>query len=203
MYTMTHSCVLNIFKTSAYRQLWIFNMYTPGQWPDTHVLESREEPIHCLPPFWGGGLSHSLVRNCSPTPQVLLHNPQDVHSENRPWTVNRPNKIKYNLSFTNLLVKLVLDPVFSVEPQASLILYDLFTHPQWSCWPPQWWSPVCWRPYSGTVLHQTSGQLVSCLYRGKILLSIRNLESQYFKKRNRNSFLLWIRKFSFYYVHNH
>lgn len=121
MYTMTHSCVLNIFKTSAYRQLWIFNMYTPGQWPNTHVLESREEPIHCLPPFWGGGLSHSLVRNCSPTPQVLLHNPQDVHSENRPWTVNRPNQIKYNLSFTNLLVKLVLDPVFSVVLQASLM----------------------------------------------------------------------------------
>lgn len=34
-----------------------------GQWPDTQVLESREEPIHCLPPFWGAGLSHSLVRN--------------------------------------------------------------------------------------------------------------------------------------------
>lgn len=172
-------------------------MYTPGQWPDTQVLESREEPIHCLPPFWGGGLSHSLVRNCSPTPQVLLHNPQAVHSENQPWTVNRSNQIKYNLSLTNLLVKVVLDPVFSVVLQASLILYDLFTHPQWSCWPPQWWCPVCWRPYSGTVLHQTSGQLESCLYRGKIHISIRILESQILLKRNRNSFL-WIRKFLFF-----
>lgn len=82
------SGLTHMFRTFTWAVSWqtCFGLL-PGQWPDTQVFESREDPIHCLPPFWGRGLSHSRVRNCSPTPQVLLHNPQEVHSEKRPWTV--------------------------------------------------------------------------------------------------------------------
>lgn len=44
------------------------------------------DPVHCNPPFDGGGFVHSRVRKRFPKPQVVEHAEKDVQSLHKPFT---------------------------------------------------------------------------------------------------------------------
>ena len=62
------------------------DIYILGQWLVVHACSSLDSPTHSLPPSFGTGAVHSLVRNCLPTPQVTGHVDQPVQLPQLPST---------------------------------------------------------------------------------------------------------------------
>lgn len=74
-------------KIQALQRIRVANV--PGQWWVLQCLVSLSCPVHCLPPYDGGGLVHVLVRYCDPVPHGLEQAHHFPHELQPPFTAEK------------------------------------------------------------------------------------------------------------------